>query len=88
MLNGETGVQTFYSPALNSDMIAGFATVPEVGWGVMIPQPIVELQEKAQQAQTSAIAVFLIGILVAFNCAWIVSIAACALSMLRQAITT
>ena len=74
MMNGETGVQTFYSPALKSDMIAGFATVPGVGWGVMIPQPIVELQEKAQQAQTSAIAVFLIGILVSFNCAWIVSI--------------
>lgn len=74
MLNGETGVQTFYSPALKSDMIAGFTTVSEVGWGVMIPQPIVELQEKAQQAQTSAITVFLFGILIAFNCAWIVSI--------------
>lgn len=31
MLNGETGIETFYSPALKSDMIAGFTVVPEVG---------------------------------------------------------
>ncbi|MGI9498986.1 MAG: diguanylate cyclase domain-containing protein, partial [Geminicoccaceae bacterium] len=74
MLDGETGIQTFHSPALESEMIAGFTMVPEVGWGVMIPQPIVELQEKAQQTRTSAVTVFLFGILIAFLCAWIVSI--------------
>ncbi|MGI9489357.1 MAG: putative bifunctional diguanylate cyclase/phosphodiesterase [Geminicoccaceae bacterium] len=74
MINGETGVQTFYSPALESDMIAGFAIVPDVGWGVMIPQPIVELHERARQAQTFAITVFLFGILIALICAWVVSI--------------
>ncbi len=74
MLNGETGIETFRSPALDSDMIAGFTTVPEVGWGVMIPQPIEELRKKADDAQTSAIAVFLFGVLIAYLCAWIVSI--------------
>jgi len=74
MLNGETGIETFYSPALKGDMIAGFTVVPEVGWGVMIPQPIVELHERASHAETSAITVFLIGIAIACICAWIVSI--------------
>ncbi len=75
MLNGETGIETFYSPALKGDMIAGFTVVPEVGWGVMIPQPVIELHEKASQAENSAITVFLIGILIACICAWIVAIA-------------
>ena len=74
MLNGETGIETFYSPALKGDMIAGFTVVPEVGWGVMIPQPIVELQERARKAEASATTVFLIGIAIACMCAWIVSI--------------
>ncbi len=33
MLNGETGIETFYSPALKGDMIAGFTVVSEAGWG-------------------------------------------------------
>ncbi len=74
MLNGETGIQTFYSPALKSDMIAGFTVVPEVGWGVMIPQPVIELHETAQKAEEAAVAVFLVGILIACICAWIASI--------------
>lgn len=74
MVNGETGVQTFYSPALESDMIAAFTIVPNVGWGVMIPRPIAELHEKANQAEISAITVFLFGVLIALACAWIVSI--------------
>ncbi|MEM8948058.1 MAG: EAL domain-containing protein [Pseudomonadota bacterium] len=74
MLNGETGIETFYSPALKGDMIAGFTVVPEAGWGVMIPQPIVELHETAKQAETSALTVFLVGILIACVCGWVVAI--------------
>src|SRR4029434_6200741 len=43
MMNGETGVTRFFSPALREEVIAGFSTVPEVGWGVMVPQPLSEL---------------------------------------------
>jgi len=43
MMNGETGVMRFFSPALQEEVITGFSTVPEVGWGVMIPQPLSEL---------------------------------------------
>lgn len=47
MLNGETGVEQFYSPALNGDMIAGLTAVAGPGWGVMIPQPVSELRARA-----------------------------------------
>ncbi len=47
MINGETGVERFYSPALDGDMIAGLTFVPGPGWGVMIPQPVSELEAKA-----------------------------------------
>ena len=50
MLAGETGVETFYSPALKADMIAGFTSIKGPGWGVMIPQPISELRLAAQAA--------------------------------------
>ncbi|MEP1207789.1 MAG: EAL domain-containing protein [Rhizobiaceae bacterium] len=47
MMNGETGIQQFYSPALKGDMIAGLTSVDGPGWGVMIPQPVEELYSKA-----------------------------------------
>ncbi|MEN0040046.1 MAG: diguanylate cyclase, partial [Pseudomonadota bacterium] len=47
MMNGETGIQQFYSPALKGDMIAGLTSVKGPGWGVMIPQPVEELEAKA-----------------------------------------
>ncbi len=48
MMRGETGIETFYSPALKGDMIAGLTTVEGPGWGVMIPQPVSEIYEKVR----------------------------------------
>ncbi|EDM69979.1 Ribosomal-protein-alanine acetyltransferase [Roseobacter sp. AzwK-3b] len=45
MLNRETGVEMFFSPPMQMDMIAGITFVPETGWPVMVPQPIYELSE-------------------------------------------
>ena len=70
MMNGETGVATFFSPPMQSDMIAGYTVVPEVGWGVMVPQPISELEEKAEGVRSVAIALSLIGVLVAALIGW------------------
>lgn len=39
MLAGETGVTSFYSPFMKDNMLAGYAAVPEIGWGIMVPQP-------------------------------------------------
>ncbi|MEP1698209.1 MAG: EAL domain-containing protein [Paracoccaceae bacterium] len=74
MMNGETGVEVFYSPALKDDMIAGFAHVSPVGWGVMIPQPLSELQEKADFAHRAAVFVLFVGLACAFVMALIASV--------------
>lgn len=63
MINGETGVERFYSPALKGDMIAGLTVVPGPGWGVMIPQPISELEAKAFANLVPLLSGFVIAIL-------------------------
>ena len=73
MLNGETGIETFLSPAFGGEMIAGFTTVRPVGWGVMIPQPVAELQAVADKAQRSALSVMAAGFLAAATIALAVS---------------
>ncbi len=43
MMAGRTGVTTFYSPFVGAEMVAGYASVPGIGWGVMVPQPLDEV---------------------------------------------
>ena len=70
MMRGETGVGQFYSPAFNGMMIAGYAVVPETGWGVMVPQPISELRRRAnvvnQLAMVIAVAAFVSAALISY----------------------
>ena len=44
MLDGKTGVTEFYSPFVKQQMVAGFTAVPEIGWGIMVPQPKSEVE--------------------------------------------
>ena len=62
ILAGETGVATFYTPALDADMIAGFTALKNSGWGVMVPQPIAELEEAAAAITQDAMIVILAGL--------------------------
>jgi len=73
MMNGETGVTKFYTPAMNGDVVAGYTVVPETGWGVMVPQPFEELQERARINQDNTLVVMLIGIAVAGFISWFLS---------------
>jgi len=70
MMRGETGVGQFYSPAFNGMMIAGYAVVPETGWGVMVPQPISELRRRAnvvnELALVIAVAAFVSAALISY----------------------
>lgn len=61
MMRGETGIEQFYSPALKGEMIAGLTTVPGPGWGVMIPQPVEEIYQKARKNSHSLFLALLIG---------------------------
>ena len=66
MMNGETGIQQFYSPALKGDMIAGFTTIAKPGWGVMIPQPVSEIYDKVYENNKSILATIGIGLSITF----------------------
>jgi hypothetical protein len=47
MIEGGSGVTVFYSPATDSDMLAGYTVVPRIGWGGMVSQPMSDLEERA-----------------------------------------
>jgi signal transduction histidine kinase/CheY-like chemotaxis protein len=65
MLAGQTGVDQFYSSDLGGDLIAGFASVPGAGWGVMVPQPVSELEEKATKINHESLLVLAAGLCLA-----------------------
>lgn len=65
MLAGESGVAQFYSPALKGDMIAGFTGATKAGWGVMVPQPVAELESAGLRVSQSGMVVLLIGLAMA-----------------------
>jgi signal transduction histidine kinase/CheY-like chemotaxis protein len=73
MMRGETGVGQFYSPAMNGMMVAGYSVVPETGWGVMVPQPIAELQLRAAQVNRLAMVVALVAFAAAALLSWLLA---------------
>ena len=73
MIQGETGVTGFYSPAVKKNMISGYATVSGVGWGVMVPQPMEELEERAQEVKLVALFILLAGLATAAVIAWFIA---------------
>ncbi len=46
MMAGKTGVTEFYSSFVKQSMVAGYASVPGIGWGVMVPQPKAEVESR------------------------------------------
>lgn len=70
MMRGESGVTTFYSPAMKKDMIAGYTAVPATGWGVMVPQPIEELEAKAGEVRQVATVLGLAALICASILSW------------------
>src|SRR5262249_18273726 len=65
MMNGETGVTRFFSPALREEVITGFSTVPGVGWGVMVPQPLSELTAQVRRVKRAVWSVIGVALLCA-----------------------
>lgn len=63
MIAGDTGVAQFFSPAMKKDMISGYTVVSGSGWGVMVPQPIDELEARANDVFKIALAVGAAGLL-------------------------
>ncbi|MEO1494371.1 MAG: ATP-binding protein [Pseudomonadota bacterium] len=74
LLRGESGVTRFRSPIMEQEMIAGFAPVPDVGWGVLVPQPFSELEEAAAAFNRDAVVVLSIGLGLSLLMALVVSV--------------
>lgn len=64
MMAGETDVARFMSEYVDAEAIAGFTTTPKTGWGVMIPQPLSELQAHVSQVRRTVW--FVIGLALLF----------------------
>lgn len=68
MMNGESGIDSFYSPALKDDMIAGFATLDgSAGWGVMVPQPVAEIYAKVGENNRALLVALVTALLLALG---------------------
>jgi len=65
MMAGKTGVTEFFSPFKKQNMIAGYTSVPELGWGVMVPQPISELQAQVSKILFTQLGWAVIGLIIA-----------------------
>ncbi len=70
MKRGETGVSFFYSPPMQAEMVAGYTVVPKVGWGVMVPQPMQELRQRAGDVKVIALGLALLGMTIAGILSW------------------
>ncbi|MBL8698957.1 MAG: sensor histidine kinase [Alphaproteobacteria bacterium] len=75
LLAGQRGITTFHSPAYQADMVAAFVPVAGTGWGVMVPQPISELHDRATATARPVLVVFAIGLCIAILVAGAVSVA-------------
>jgi signal transduction histidine kinase/CheY-like chemotaxis protein len=73
MMNGESGVTRFYSPAMQADMVAGFSVVDGPGWGVMVPQPQSEIFRHAEAISKAALTISILGLFAAAFLSWWIS---------------
>ncbi len=73
MMAGKTGVTTFYSPFIKANMVAGYASVPGIGWGIMVPQPESEVAAHVDNLMRSQFIWGFIGVLLAIFLARLLS---------------
>jgi diguanylate cyclase (GGDEF)-like protein len=69
MMAGKTGVTMFYSPFIKANMVAGYAAVPGIGWGIMVPQPESEVAAQVNELMRSHLIWASIGVLLAITLA-------------------
>jgi diguanylate cyclase (GGDEF)-like protein len=54
-------------------MVAGYTVVPRTGWGVMVPQPFGELEERANDVRLIALTIALVGIAISGLISWYIA---------------
>lgn len=65
MMAGKTGVTEFYSPFIKDNMVAGYTAVPNLGWGVMVPQPKAEVEAQVRNILYNEFSWAIIGLVLA-----------------------
>lgn len=73
MMAGKTGATSFYSPFIEADMVAGYASVPGVGWGIMVPQPKSEVALQVNRLMRSNLIWGVIGVVLALLLGLVIS---------------
>jgi len=73
MMAGKTGVTKFYSPFIKENMVAGYASVPGIGWGIMVPQPESEVAAQVNGLMRSHLIWAIIGVLLAIAVAYLLA---------------
>lgn len=66
VMAGKTGVMEFYSPHIKADMIAGYAGIKELGWGIIVPQPKTEIDAEVSSILITLFGWSIFGVIVAF----------------------
>ena len=70
MLAGGTGVTEFYSPFIKQDMVAGYTSIRDLGWGIMVPQPKSEVIDRVNNFLYTEFAWMGFGLVLAVLLAW------------------
>jgi len=70
MMHGDSGVTKFFSPVKQTEMVAGFTSIPAAGWGIMIAQPVSELEQRAASERIAAFVILIASLLAAALGAW------------------
>lgn len=73
MISGNTGVTEFYSPHVKQTMVAGYTFVPDLGWGIMVPQPKPEVEKQVEHILFSQLSWALLGLVAALSIAVIIA---------------
>lgn len=71
MRSSKNGMWSFHSTILNKEMTAGYNTVEDLGWGVMIPQPKSELESPFKAVMNTVITWLAVGIIISMLVAYI-----------------
>lgn len=65
MMAGKTNVTEFYSPFKKKQMVAGYTSVAGLGWGIMVPQPMEEIEAHVREILYSQFSWAIIGLILA-----------------------
>ena len=70
---GKSGTMEFFSPNLNEDAVAGFATIKKLGWGVMVSQSKAALDSPLQQVMYTILKWLVLGVFLALIVAYLLT---------------